>query len=216
MTDLSLGGRSALVVGAGGPYARLVAVALAEAGARVSIATAAELAAQETEANSILNECWTLGRDGIVLRLDAAVPAAVEAALERVDREAGPLDLLVHAAPPGEDAAGALAAATSAFVCIVAGRRRMAGRPGASTVYLATTPLEESGASDEHAAALAFVRALAEQPVDGAVGADAAVRVCALVIEPGATPAAVRAALLDAVSSDSDSHAGPVTTVGAP
>lgn len=206
MPELLLSGHHALVVGAGSPYARLAAVALAEAGARVSITTSADLAAQETEANSILNECWTLGCDGIVLRLDAAAPAAVEAALDRVDREAGPLDLVVHAAPAGEDPAEAMAAATSAFVCIAAGQRRMAGRLGARSVYLTTA------AGEARDAVLAFVRAIDEEPPNLMNGA---VNVRALVIAPGASAAAVRAALLDAVSGASVGPSDSVTTVGA-
>ena len=204
---LPLAGRNALVVGAGGPYARLAAIALAEAGARVSIATAAEVAAQETEANSILNECWTLGRDGIVLRLDAADPAAVEAALDRVDREAGPLHLLVHAAPAGEEPDGTLAAATSAFVCIAAARRRIAGRADARVLYLIDAQGTADAGGADREAALDFAGALSEQTDDEAV------TVQALLVTRGTAPMVVRDALLTASTAD---IAAPIVLVGAP
>lgn len=95
----SLRGLHALVAGAGGPLARPAAVALAEAGATVSLFTAADDRAQEVEAQSILNECWSLGRDGEVVRLDATDAGHIAAALDAIEAKRGPLAVLVTVPP---------------------------------------------------------------------------------------------------------------------
>src|SRR5262249_60630465 len=96
-----LKGKQALVPGVGGPLARPAAVALAEAGATVSLLTQADDRAQEVEAQSILNECWSLGRDGEVHRLDSRDAAAVDAAIEELEARLGRVAVLVtvHAEP---------------------------------------------------------------------------------------------------------------------
>ena len=93
-----LTGKHALVTGATGPLGRALATALAEAGADVSVTTLSNSADEETEANSILNECWSFGRKGAARRIDLTDPAAVEAAVESIESEIGPLDILVNAA----------------------------------------------------------------------------------------------------------------------
>ena len=99
-SPLDLAGRHALVAGAASPLSRGIAVALAEAGARVSLVTLADDPGEETSAHSILNECWTLGRDGRVARADLADPEAAAATLEAIEREVGaPVDSLVIAVP---------------------------------------------------------------------------------------------------------------------
>lgn len=92
-----LSGKHALVAGAAGPLGRALAVALAEAGADVSVTTLHDDAAEETEANSILNECWSMGRRGQAARVDLTDPAAVEAAVAAFEQEVAPLDILVNA-----------------------------------------------------------------------------------------------------------------------
>lgn len=92
-----LTGRHALVTGATGPLGRALATALAEAGADVSVTTSRDDAAEETEANSILNECWSHGRKGVARRVDLTDPAAVEAAVASIESEVGPLHILVNA-----------------------------------------------------------------------------------------------------------------------
>lgn len=93
-----LSGRHALLTAATGPLARALAVALAEAGADVSVTTLHDDDAEETQANSILNECWSLGREGQARRLDLTDPAAVEAAVAALEAEVAPIDILVNAA----------------------------------------------------------------------------------------------------------------------
>src|SRR4051794_144299 len=77
-----LSGRHALVTGATGPLGRALAVALAEAGANVSVTTTNDSGDEETQANSILNECWSIGRKGEAKRVDLTDPTAFAAAVD--------------------------------------------------------------------------------------------------------------------------------------
>jgi NAD(P)-dependent dehydrogenase (short-subunit alcohol dehydrogenase family) len=85
----TLAGKHALVAGVGGPLARAAAVALAEGGATVSLFTQADDREQEVEAQSILNECWSLGHDGQAFRLDSTDESAVGAALDKLETQYG-------------------------------------------------------------------------------------------------------------------------------
>ena len=92
-----LSGKHALVTGATSALGRSLAVALAEAGADVSVTTLRDDADEETEANSILNECWSLGRKGQARRVDLTDPAAVEAAVAAIEDDVAAVDILVNA-----------------------------------------------------------------------------------------------------------------------
>ncbi|MSQ41522.1 MAG: SDR family oxidoreductase [Dehalococcoidia bacterium] len=92
-----LTGRHALVTGATGPLARALAVALAEAGADVSVTTLQHDRAEEVQANSILNECWAIGRRGEARTVDLTDPRAVAAAVDALERSIAPIDILVNA-----------------------------------------------------------------------------------------------------------------------
>src|SRR5437870_9047696 len=92
-----LAGRHALVTGATGPLGRALAVALAEAGADVSVMTLHDDGGEETQANSILNECWSMGRKGQAKRVDLTNPDAVNAAVDQLESGIGPIDILVNA-----------------------------------------------------------------------------------------------------------------------
>ena len=99
MTLFSLKGKHALVTGATGPLARAAAVALAEAGATVSLTTLEATQRDEVAANSILNECWSAGAQGGQVRtLELTDPAAVEQAVAALEQEVAPIDILVNAA----------------------------------------------------------------------------------------------------------------------
>jgi 2-dehydro-3-deoxy-D-gluconate 5-dehydrogenase len=91
-----LSGKHALVTGATGPLQRALAVALADAGANVSLTTLHDDRAEEVQANSILNECWSFGRKGEVKRLDLTNDAAVDRAVGELEASVGPLDILVN------------------------------------------------------------------------------------------------------------------------
>ena len=173
----TLEGTHALVAGAGSPLARPAAVALAEGGAVVSLFTQADDRTQEVEAQSILNECWSLGRDGQVCRLDSTDTATVVAALDHLEARVGPISVLVTVHPPVRhqfaaeatrltwDAAIAYAA-TAVVVPNLAVGRRMLDRGGGRIVNV-VSPLHEGREpktalfAASQAAVLAFTYALA-------------------------------------------------------
>jgi 7-alpha-hydroxysteroid dehydrogenase len=95
MPDLS--GKVALVIGASLPGGRALAVALAEAGADVAVATRTPAREEEVLANSCANEIWAIGRRGLAATLDAADARAVAVLRERVAAELGRLDFVVEA-----------------------------------------------------------------------------------------------------------------------
>ena len=67
-----LAGRDVFVLGAVDATARTLAVALARAGATISVTTATGNPSEEFFANSILNEAWSMGRAGAAFSADAA------------------------------------------------------------------------------------------------------------------------------------------------
>ena len=98
----ALGGRHVLVAGVREPDGRALAVALAEAGAAVSVTTRRAELAEEVTANSILNECWTFGHEGRALTLDLDDEADVAAALDGLEAELAPLDAVIAPLPPAD------------------------------------------------------------------------------------------------------------------
>jgi NAD(P)-dependent dehydrogenase (short-subunit alcohol dehydrogenase family) len=95
--QFSLAGKSALVIGASNPLGRAAAVALAEAGADVGVATTTRSPREEVVANSCANEIWALNRKGFAQAIDAADESDVESLVERALSELGRLDILVNA-----------------------------------------------------------------------------------------------------------------------
>ena len=93
-----LKGKHALVTGATTDIARALAVALAEAGAKVSVTTSSAVTEQEVLANSILNECWAAsGEAGRSLTLDLIDDSGFSEAIESLEDDLGPIDILVNA-----------------------------------------------------------------------------------------------------------------------
>ena len=82
MVAQTLNGSNAFVLGAIDPAGRQVAVALAEAGATVSVSTASLDTAEEFFVNSILNEAWSLGRAGAAFLTDGDEIDELRSALE--------------------------------------------------------------------------------------------------------------------------------------
>ena len=82
----SLLGKAALVIGAAGAVGRAVAVALAEAGADVAVATTIRSRKEEVRAHSCANEVWALNRRGFAQAIDAASESDVEALVRRTLR----------------------------------------------------------------------------------------------------------------------------------
>ena len=134
MAFFDLSGKHALVTGTTGPLQRALAVALAEAGADVSLTTATAELAEEVNANSILNECWSIGRRGEALTLDLADEAALSEAVAGLEQRIAAIDILVnavHAAPIApflETSAADGAAAFTAGVASVLNPTRVVGR----------------------------------------------------------------------------------------
>jgi NAD(P)-dependent dehydrogenase (short-subunit alcohol dehydrogenase family) len=95
--QFSLAGKAALVIGASNPLGRAAAVALAEAGADVGVATTTRSPREEVVANSCANEIWALNRKGFAQAIDAADESDVESLVERALSELGRLDILVNA-----------------------------------------------------------------------------------------------------------------------
>jgi NAD(P)-dependent dehydrogenase (short-subunit alcohol dehydrogenase family) len=75
-----------------------MAVALADAGADVSVCTRTGARDEEIQANSILNECWSFGRRGEARSVDLVDADAVEEAVGDIERVVGPIDILVNGA----------------------------------------------------------------------------------------------------------------------
>ena len=86
----ALRGQVALVSGAGRGIGRAVAVGLAESGAAVGL-----LGRSRPALDAALRECADLGAKAVALPVDVTHPARAKAAVESVERDLGPVDLLV-------------------------------------------------------------------------------------------------------------------------
>ena len=93
----SLEGKHCLVTGAISPLQRAFAVGLAEAGANVSLTTASDDKDQEVMANSILNECWSVGSSGEVLNVDLKNATQLDQTISELEMSIAPIDVLVNA-----------------------------------------------------------------------------------------------------------------------
>lgn len=171
-----LRGAHALVTGVTGPLARVLAVALAEAGAHVSVTTLHDERAEEVQANSILNECWAAGAQGQAKTVDLTDQAAVEAAVHALERAVAPIDILVHAATLETTLADwpqALRPGTAAFVASQVVGRHMRARAGGRIVLVvpvdrAADPPARALIEAARGGLLGFARALAAEWGPGA------------------------------------------------
>jgi NAD(P)-dependent dehydrogenase (short-subunit alcohol dehydrogenase family) len=174
VTFFDLSGKHALVTGATGPLQRALATALADAGANVSLTTLHADRAEEVQANSILNECWSFGRKGESKTVDLTDAAAVDRAVGELEASIGPIDILVNGVheaniKPITDTSAAewereLARnATSVFVATQAVGKRMLQRGKGRVVALASI-LQDRGVPNcatfgaSQGAILGFVR----------------------------------------------------------
>ena len=89
MFDLS--GKVAVVTGGNGGIGRGIALGLATAGAKVAI-----LARNEQRNRDTLAELRALGNPALALKLDVARRADLKPALASIERELGPIDILVN------------------------------------------------------------------------------------------------------------------------
>ena len=89
MFDLS--GNVAVVTGGNGGIGRGIALGLAEAGAAVAI-----LARNEEKNRAVMDELERLGAKAIAIKLDVTDRAAIQPAMEAVERKLGPISILVN------------------------------------------------------------------------------------------------------------------------
>ncbi|RYU79118.1 3-ketoacyl-ACP reductase [Hymenobacter persicinus] len=92
----SLTGKIALVTGAGKGIGRAMALALAQEGAHVGL-----LARTASQLESVAKEIEALGGQAAVVTADVADRAAVEAAIDQVKQQLGPIDILINNAGIG-------------------------------------------------------------------------------------------------------------------
>lgn len=95
--DFTLEGKNAVVIGGSTVLGRACAVALAEAGANVAVATTTRAKNEEVVANSCANEVWALDRKGFAMSIEATDETDVRALLTRAEEELGRVDILVNA-----------------------------------------------------------------------------------------------------------------------
>lgn len=86
-----LDGKNAIVTGAGRGIGQALAVALAEAGAKVSLVGRDVAGAEET-----LAKVKAAGSDGVVVSADVTTPEGIDAAIEGTVSALGSLDILVN------------------------------------------------------------------------------------------------------------------------
>lgn len=96
-----LAGTVVALIGEGSALDRAIAMACAEAGANLALATVEATQAQEFAMNSIANEAWAVGRDQFVTVMDGADGSAVQSFAEQTWDRYGRCDMLVaaHHAP---------------------------------------------------------------------------------------------------------------------
>ena len=91
MDELKLKGRVALVTGGSRGIGRAIAVGLARAGCDVAV----NYREREAEASEAVRAVEAVGRRGVAVRADVAVPAQVERLMAEVSSALGPVDVLV-------------------------------------------------------------------------------------------------------------------------
>ncbi len=87
-------GKVALVTGAGRRLGRVIALALAEDGARVAV----HYHNSKKEARALVDEIQAMDRDACLVRADQASPEEVEAAVKETESSLGEIDILVNSA----------------------------------------------------------------------------------------------------------------------
>jgi NAD(P)-dependent dehydrogenase (short-subunit alcohol dehydrogenase family) len=215
--DLPLEGRVAWVAGAAGPFGRVIAVALAEAGADLALSVGARDEAAVFAMNSIANELWALDRRQLALTVDSADPQSSAAALEQIVRELGRLDLLVtlpgpapERLPVAEIDPSALAAIVQErltgvlLLCRAAGAAMLERGGGILNVTLAPGPDAGAAPAAAEAGVLGLTRPLAREWAGR-------VAVNAVRLRDQTDPAAVAALALRLAATLPPANGGAVT-----
>ncbi len=95
MPNDTLAGQVIAAIGGGDAHHRAVALAAAEAGASVALATFNVIPAQEFSVNSIANEVWAIGRDHFADIIEASDPEQMGAFAQKAWREFGRCDAII-------------------------------------------------------------------------------------------------------------------------
>ncbi len=97
LEEFSLRDKAALVIGASSPIGQAIAVALAEAGAKVAVATILPSKRETETVNSCLNTIHALNRPGFAQSIDTTSETDVTALVRRTVSTWGRLDILINA-----------------------------------------------------------------------------------------------------------------------
>lgn len=189
------------IIGRGTPFDRALAVACAEAGRSVALATVEHSQQQEFAVASIANEVWSIGREQFTRAMDAADVVAVTAFADEVwDRLGGCQVLVVDAYRPSAAPLDQLSAdewddilrsnLTIPFLSMQAFARLMERQGGGRLVALSPASPQDDAAALGARAALETVAAEMERHWAGH-GVHSYVIDAASALDPGSGPAAI-------------------------
>ncbi len=92
-----LGGKRALVIGAGAPAGRAIALALGEAGADVTVSSATTDGEDMMRVKRVQREITKMGRQSAAVGTDVTLGTGVQVMVRQVAKEMGGIDVLVNA-----------------------------------------------------------------------------------------------------------------------
>ena len=95
MPNDSLSGQVIAAIGGGDAHHRAVAIAAAEAGASLALATFNTLSEQEFAVNSVANEVWAIGRDHFADVIEASDPEQMGAFAQKTWSQLGGCDGII-------------------------------------------------------------------------------------------------------------------------
>ena len=92
-----LAGKKALVIGAGNPAGRAIALALGEAGADVTVSSISNDGDEIMRAKKVQQELTKMGRQSATVATDVTLGTGVQVMVRQVAKDLGSLDILVNA-----------------------------------------------------------------------------------------------------------------------
>ncbi|HEY7801374.1 MAG TPA: SDR family oxidoreductase [Dehalococcoidia bacterium] len=92
-----LTGKQALVIGAGGPAGRAIALALGEAGADVTVSSTSNDGDEIMRAKKVQQELTKMGRKSATVATDVTLGTGVQVMVRQVAKDMGRIDILVNA-----------------------------------------------------------------------------------------------------------------------
>ena len=95
MPNDALAGKVIAAIGGGDAHHRAVAIAAAEAGASIALATFNTLSQQEFAVNSVANEVWAIGRDHFADVIEASDPEQMGAFTQKTWSQLGRCDAII-------------------------------------------------------------------------------------------------------------------------